>query len=110
VVTAEEVFELKIPLPDVVSMQCRQPSLEGTGEIKLRRLVKEALRMRPSRIVVGEVAQACERAGVLIAPGTEWFPAEPPGPFLRLNFSGPNPAAFREAAQILGESLDRQGR
>src|SRR3954465_11567946 len=57
VVTAEEVFELKIPLPDVVSMQCRQESLEGTGEIKLRRLVKEALRMRPSRIIVGEVRQ-----------------------------------------------------
>ena len=51
------MFELKIPLPDVVSLQCRQPSLEGTGEIKLRRLVKEALRMRPSRIIVGEVRQ-----------------------------------------------------
>ena len=38
-VTAEEVFELKVPVPDVVSMQCRQPNLEGTGEIKLRRLV-----------------------------------------------------------------------
>jgi len=48
VVTCEEVFELKIPHRDVASMQCRQPSLEGTGEIKLRRLVKEALRMRPS--------------------------------------------------------------
>jgi hypothetical protein len=46
----EEVFELKVPLPDVVAMQCRQPNLEGTGEIKLRRLVNEALRMRPSRI------------------------------------------------------------
>ncbi len=57
VITCEEVFELKIPLPDVVAMQCRQPSLEGTGEIKLRRLVKEALRMRPSRIIVGEVRQ-----------------------------------------------------
>ncbi len=57
VVTCEEVFELKIPLPDVVALQCRQPNLEGTGEIKLRRLVKEALRMRPSRIVVGEVRQ-----------------------------------------------------
>ena len=56
-VTAEEVFELKVPLPDVVASQCRQPNLEGTGEIKLRRLVKEALRMRPSRIVVGEVRQ-----------------------------------------------------
>jgi pilus assembly protein CpaF len=57
VVTCEEVFELQIPLPDVVALQCRQPSLEGTGEIRLRRLVKEALRMRPSRILVGEVRQ-----------------------------------------------------
>jgi pilus assembly protein CpaF len=56
-VRCEEVFELKISLPDVVAMQCRQPSLEGTGEIKLRRLVKEALRKRPSRIIVGEVRQ-----------------------------------------------------
>jgi pilus assembly protein CpaF len=57
VITAEEVFELRIPLPDVVSMQTRQPSLEGTGEVRLRRLVKEALRMRPSRLIVGEVRQ-----------------------------------------------------
>ena len=57
VVTCEEVFELRVPLPDVVSMQTRQPNLEGAGEIPLRRLVKEALRMRPSRIVVGEVRQ-----------------------------------------------------
>ena len=46
-----------MPLPDVVSMQTRQSNLEGTGEIPLRRLVKEALRMRPSRIIVGEVRQ-----------------------------------------------------
>ena len=46
-----------MPLPDVVAMQTRQANLEGTGEIPLRRLVKEALRMRPSRIVVGEVRQ-----------------------------------------------------
>jgi pilus assembly protein CpaF len=37
-----------VPLPDVVSMQTRQPNLEGSGEIRLRRLVKEALRMRPT--------------------------------------------------------------
>ncbi len=66
VVTCEEVFELKVPLRDVASMQCRQPSLEGTGEIPLRRLVKEALRMRPSRIIVGEVRQA-ESLDLLIA-------------------------------------------
>lgn len=57
VITCEEVFELRLPLPDVVSMQTRQPNLEGTGEIRLRRLVKEALRMRPDRIIVGEVRQ-----------------------------------------------------
>ncbi len=66
VITCEEVFELKIPLRDCVGMQCRQPSLEGTGEIPLRRLVKEALRMRPNRIVVGEVRQA-ESLDLLIA-------------------------------------------
>jgi pilus assembly protein CpaF len=57
VISCEEVFELRLPLPDWVALQTRQPSLEGTGEIRLRRLVKEALRMRPSRIIVGEVRQ-----------------------------------------------------
>jgi len=66
VITCEEVFELKVPLRDCVGLQCRQPSLEGTGEIPLRRLVKEALRMRPSRIIVGEVRQA-ESLDLLIA-------------------------------------------
>jgi pilus assembly protein CpaF len=57
VVTVEEVFELSLHAPDVVAMQTRQANLEGTGEIPLRRLVKEALRMRPSRLIVGEVRQ-----------------------------------------------------
>ncbi|MBT0774111.1 CpaF family protein [Kineosporia sp. J2-2] len=66
VITCEEVFELRAPLRDSVAMQCRQASLEGTGEIPLRRLVKEALRMRPNRIVVGEVRQA-ESLDLLLA-------------------------------------------
>lgn len=66
VITCEEVFELKVPGRDVVGLQCRQPSLEGTGEVPLRRLVKEALRMRPSRIIVGEVRQE-ESLDLLIA-------------------------------------------
>lgn len=66
VVTCEEVFELKVPLRDVAALQCRQASLEGTGEVPLRRLVKEALRMRPSRILVGEVRQE-ESLDLLIA-------------------------------------------
>jgi len=56
-ITCEEVFELQPLVPDTVALQTRQSNLEGTGEIPLRRLVKEALRMRPSRIVVGEVRQ-----------------------------------------------------
>ncbi len=51
IVSAEEVYELKFAHPDWVQMQTRQSGLEGTGEIKLRHLVKEALRMRPSRVV-----------------------------------------------------------
>ncbi len=66
VVTVEEIFELQLPLRDVVGLQCRQPNLEGGGEIPLRRLVKEALRMRPDRLVVGEVREA-ESLDMLIA-------------------------------------------
>ncbi len=60
VVSAEEVFELRFPHPDWVPLQTRQAGLEGTGEIRLRDLVRESLRMRPSRIIVGEVrAEEC---------------------------------------------------
>lgn len=58
VITVEETFELGVQAPDLVALQGRQASLEGTGEITLRRLVKEALRMRPDRLVVGEVRDA----------------------------------------------------
>jgi pilus assembly protein CpaF len=58
IITVEETFELAVDGPDVVSLQGRQASLEGSGEITLRRLVKEALRMRPDRLVVGEVRDA----------------------------------------------------
>src|SRR6476620_9648299 len=60
VVSVEEVFELRFSHPDWVAMQTRQQGLEGTGEIRLRDLVKESLRMRPSRVIVGEVrAEEC---------------------------------------------------
>ncbi|MGN8553690.1 UNVERIFIED_CONTAM: ATPase, T2SS/T4P/T4SS family [Microbacterium sp. SLM126] len=58
IVTVEETFELAVASTDLVALQGRQPSLEGTGEVTLRRLVKEALRMRPDRLVVGEVRDA----------------------------------------------------
>jgi pilus assembly protein CpaF len=66
IITCEEVFELRLDHPDHVALQTRAPSLEGTGAIPLRRLVTEALRMRPTRLVVGEVRQA-EALDLLIA-------------------------------------------
>jgi len=66
VITCEEVFELQLTSPDWVALQTRQASLEGTGEIPLRRLIKEALRMRPSRLVVGEIRQE-EALDLLVA-------------------------------------------
>ena len=66
VITIEEVFELKPILPDLVAMQTRGENLQGEGAVPLRRLFKEALRMRPSRIVVGEVREA-EALDLLIA-------------------------------------------
>lgn len=66
VISAEEVWELRLPVRDHVALQTRPASLEGTGEVPLRRLVKEALRMRPDRLVIGEVREA-EAFDLLIA-------------------------------------------
>lgn len=79
VITCEEVFELRVPLPDVVSMQTRQANLEGSGEIRLRRLVKEALRMRPERILGGEIE----------GDETSWrrYPKSPAEQFLQVALS-----------------------
>ncbi len=66
VITVEEVFELKPVLPDVIAMQTRGANIQGEGDIPLRRLIKESLRMRPQRIIVGEVREA-EALDLLIA-------------------------------------------
>jgi len=66
IISVEETFELKISKPDWVAMQTRQANLEGIGEVSLRRLIKEALRMRPNRLIVGEVREA-ESLDLLIA-------------------------------------------
>jgi len=54
IVVIEDVGELRIDHPHVVSLETRQPNLEGAGEVGLARLVREALRMRPDRLVLGE--------------------------------------------------------
>jgi pilus assembly protein CpaF len=55
VVTIEDLAELWLPGPHVVRLEARPPNVEGRGEVPLRELVRNALRMRPDRIVVGEV-------------------------------------------------------
>jgi len=60
VVTIEETAELQLEsvLPDCVGLQARLPNVEGVGSVSIRSLAKNALRMRPTRIIVGEVRGA----------------------------------------------------
>ena len=58
IVTIEDAAELQLQQPHVVRLETRPPNLEGTGEISMRDLVKNALRMRPDRIICGEVRGA----------------------------------------------------
>jgi pilus assembly protein CpaF len=55
VITCEDSAELQLQQPHVVRLETRPPNLEGEGEITMRDLVKNCLRMRPERIIVGEV-------------------------------------------------------
>jgi len=54
VVTIEDAAELQLPQPNLVALEARPPNQEGKGEVRIRDLVKNCLRMRPDRIVVGE--------------------------------------------------------
>jgi len=55
VVTIEDAAELQLQQPHVVRLETRPPNLEGSGEVTMRDLVKNALRMRPDRIILGEI-------------------------------------------------------
>ena len=55
IITIEDVMELRLSQPHVVALEHRPPNTEGRGEVSIRDLVRNALRMRPDRIVVGEV-------------------------------------------------------
>ena len=55
IITCEDAAELQLQQPHVVRLETRPPNLEGVGEITMRDLIKNCLRMRPERIIVGEV-------------------------------------------------------
>jgi DNA-binding transcriptional MocR family regulator len=61
----------------------------------------------PDGTDVGQLVRECESRGLLIAPGTEWFPAEPSGPHVRLNFSVEDVGRFAQAGEVLGDALRR---
>src|SRR5439155_9393675 len=54
-ITIEDAAELQLQQPHVVRLETRPPNIEGKGEIRQRELVKNALRMRPDRVILGEV-------------------------------------------------------
>jgi pilus assembly protein CpaF len=58
IVTIEDAAELQLRQPHVVRLETRPPNIEGKGEVSQRQLVKNALRMRPDRIILGEVRGA----------------------------------------------------
>jgi pilus assembly protein CpaF len=58
IVTIEDAAELQLQQEHVVTLEARPPNIEGKGEVRIRELVRNALRMRPDRIVVGEVRSA----------------------------------------------------
>jgi pilus assembly protein CpaF len=58
IVTCEDAAELQLQQPHVVRLETRPPNIEGTGAVSMRDLVKNCLRMRPERIIVGEVRGA----------------------------------------------------
>jgi pilus assembly protein CpaF len=55
IITLEDAAELRLQQPHVIPLETRPPNLEGTGEVTLRDLLRNALRMRPDRIIIGEV-------------------------------------------------------
>jgi pilus assembly protein CpaF len=69
IVTIEETAELRLDRPHVVRLEARPPNAEGAGEVTVRALVRAALRMRPDRLVVGEVRGA-EALDMLMALNT----------------------------------------
>ena len=69
IVTIEDAAELRLQQDHIVSLETRPPNLEGRGEVSIRQLVRNALRMRPDRIVVGEV-RAGEALDMLQAMNT----------------------------------------
>lgn len=100
IITIEDAAELKLMQPHVVSLESRPPNMEGKGEIAIRDLVRNSLRMRPNRIIVGEVRGA-EALDMIQAMNTGHE-----GSMSTIHCNSPRDALSRTATMILYTGID----
>src|ERR1700738_4456978 len=99
VVTIEDAVELRLQQPHVVQMETRPPNIEGVGDVPQRELVRNALRMRPDRIIVGEVG-APEAFAMLQAMNTGHD-----GSMSTIHANSPRDALFRLENMVMMANL-----
>jgi len=99
-VTIEDTAELQLSAKNLVSLESRPPNIEGKGEVKIRTLVHNALRMRPDRIIVGEV-RGPEAFDMLQAMNTGH-----PGSLTTVHANSPPDAVRRLESMVLMAGLD----
>lgn len=100
IITIEDAAELKLPQEHVVSLETRPPNIEGKGEITIRDLVRNALRMRPDRIIVGE-CRGGEALDMLQAMNTGHD-----GSMTTLHANSPRDALRRLETMVLMSGMD----
>jgi pilus assembly protein CpaF len=100
IITIEDAAELRLMQPHVVSLEHRPPNVEGRGEVTIRDLVRNALRMRPDRIVVGEV-RGGEALDMLQAMNTGHE-----GSLTTIHSNAPRDALFRLETMVLMAGFD----
>jgi pilus assembly protein CpaF len=99
-ITIEDSAELRLEHPDLISLESRPPNIEGKGEIPIRMLVRNALRMRPDRIIVGEV-RGGEAFDMLQAMNTGHR-----GSLTTLHANSPSDALVRLESMVLMAGFD----
>lgn len=100
IITIEDAAELRLQQEHIVSLETRPPNVEGRGEITIRNLVKNALRMRPDRIIVGEVRSG-EALDMLQAMNTGHD-----GSLTTVHANGPREVLSRIETMVLMAGID----
>lgn len=100
IITIEDTAELKLQQPHVVRLEARPPNIEGKGEITIRDLVRNALRMRPDRIIVGE-CRGAEAFDMLQAMNTGHE-----GSLTTIHANSPRDTLYRIETMVLMAGLD----